>query len=167
MLWTIVPELTLGAGVGYDRRTGSVTPLPLLAVSWQPSPRFMLRGIVPESLAARYRALTWLTLAVEGGLEGERYHISGDAAGGEPNAEVAHSVAKVGVAATAHLNRSLHARLHGGAALRRRFEVYLDDDSQGDLRVATAPYVGVELFFGPSGGREDEAQVEAQRAPGL
>lgn len=157
-----MPEFTLGAGVGYDRRTGSVTPLPLLAVSWQPSPRFMLRGIVPESLAARYRAVQWLTLGVEGALEGERYHISGDASGGETNAEVAYSVAKVGVAATAHLNKSLHARVHGGAALRRRFEVYLDDDSQGDLRVATAPYVGVELFFGPSGWREDEEHAQAE-----
>ena len=168
-LWTIVPEFTLGAGVGYDRRTGDVTPLPLLAVSWQPSERFMLRGIVPESLAARYRAVQWLTLGVEGALEGERYHLSGlaspqSADAGSPDvedAEVAYSVGKVGLAATAHLQPSLHARVYGGAALHRRFEVYVDDDSQGDLRVATAPYIGIELFVGPSGWREDQAQ----RAP--
>lgn len=153
-LWTIVPDFTLGAGVGYDRRTGSVSPLPLLALSWQPSEQFMIRGVVPESLAVRYRLVTWLTLGAEGSLEGERYHLSNDAIA-DQNAEVAHSIGKVGLAATVHCTRWLHTRLYGGAAVHRRFELYVDDDSQGDLEMDPAPYVGLEVAVGPSGWRAD------------
>jgi hypothetical protein len=37
--------VTLGAGIGYDRRTGDVRPLPLVALDWQPRPDLLLRGI--------------------------------------------------------------------------------------------------------------------------
>lgn len=148
-LWTIVPEFTLGAGIGYDRRTGTVSPLPLIAIDWQPTPVFMIRGVVPESLAFRWRTAEWLTLGVEGALEGERYHLSERI--GVENVEVAYRVVKVGVGATVHWNPWFHTRLYGGAAAARRFEVFVDDDSQGDLKVETGPFAALELSIGPSG----------------
>lgn len=153
-LWTIIPDFTLGAGIGYDRRTGSVSPLPLIGLDWQPSPVFMIRGVVPQSLAIPYRALNWLTLGLEGALEGERYHLSDRP--GDENVEVAYRVVKVGAAATVHWTRFLHTRLYGGAATLRRFEVFIDDDSRGDLKLETGPFVGIELALGPSGWKADE-----------
>lgn len=155
-LWTIIPDFTLGAGIGYDRRTGSVSPLPLIGLDWQPSEVFMVRGVVPQSLALRYRAAQWLTLGVEGALEGERYHLS-DRPGVE-DVEVAYRVVKVGAAATVHWTPWLHSRLYGGAATLRRFEVFVDDDSRGDLKLETGPFVGLELALGPSGWKADEKQ---------
>lgn len=155
-MWTIVPEFTLGLGIGYDRRTGTVSPLPLIALDWQPSEVFMIRGVVPESLAARYRAAKWLTLSVEGALEGERYHLSERL--GEDEAEVASSMIKAGLGATVHWNAWCHTRLYGGAAMARRFEVYVEDESQGDLKVEAGPFAGLELVVGPSGWKADAKQ---------
>jgi hypothetical protein len=148
-LWTVLPEFTLGAGIGYDRRTGNVGPLPLVAIDWQPTPVLMIRGVLPESLAFRWRTAQWLTLGLEGALEGERYHLS-DRPDVE-EVEVAYRVVKMGAAATVHWNPWFHTRLYGGAAVARRFEVFVDDDSQGDLKVETGPFAGIELSIGPSG----------------
>lgn len=148
-MWTVVPGFTLGAGVGYDRRTGNVSPLPLLAVDWRPNDVFMIRGIVPELLAVRYRAVPWLTVALEGALEGERYHLGAKKFRAD-DAEVAYRVAKAGLSATVHWTSWLNTRVYGGATFWRRFEFYVDDKSQGDVRVAAGPFAGLELSVGPS-----------------
>ena len=133
-----------------------VSPLPLLAVAWHPSDQLVLRGVVPQSLALRYRPFRCLSFGIEGGLDGERYHLSGDEYAAD-EAEIAFSIAKVGLSLTAHWTEALHTRLTGGAALHRRFETYVDDDSQGDLIADTGPFLGVELWFGESGfGKEGE-----------
>ncbi|HKU43609.1 MAG TPA: hypothetical protein VJR89_35845, partial [Polyangiales bacterium] len=132
-----------------------------LAVDWQPSSRFMLRGVAPESLAARYRVVPWLSLGIEGAMEGERYHLT-EATSGRDDAELAYSLIKAGVAATVHWNDWLHTRAYGGATLHRRFEIFLDDESQGDLRVEPGPYAGLELWLGPSGWKTDTTAAQAQ-----
>jgi hypothetical protein len=154
-LYQFSRDFTLGAGVGYDRRTGDVTPLPLLALDFQPSERFMIKGVVPASLGVRYRVLPPLTLGLEAALDGERYNLHAGREGDE-TVEVAYSAVKLGVSATVHATKSLHARVLGGAALRRRFEVFVDDESLGDIEVAPGPFVGLELWFGQSGWRSDE-----------
>ena len=153
-IWTIVPDLSVGLGIGYDRRTGSVAPLPLLAIDWQPAERFMLRGVLPASLAVRYRLFTPITVGAEGALEGERYHLNEDDFGQE--AELAYSVIKAGLALTVHWTRSLHTRFYGGAALRRRFEPYYQDRELGGFSASPGGYAGLELFMGPSGWKSDQ-----------
>jgi hypothetical protein len=156
-LWTLLPEFTIGAGIGYDRRTGELAPLPLVALDWQPSDRFMVRGVVPELLAIRWCAIQWLTLGLEGALEGERYHLD-DSDLEDMEVEVAYSIIKAGAAATVHCAARIHTRVYGGIAASRRFEILVDDVSQGDLEVATRPYLGIELVFGPSGWKSDSRE---------
>jgi hypothetical protein len=114
-----------------------------------------------------------VTLAAEASLDGERYHLSEDDVG-VAHSEVAHSLAKLGPSLTLHWTDWFHTRLAGGVVLRRRFEVYVDDDSRGDLRVNQGPYAGIELWFGPSGWSSDAAEtaiatvsgdVEPERSP--
>jgi uncharacterized protein DUF6268 len=162
-LWNIIPDFTLGAGLGYDRRTGDVRPLPLLAFNWEPRPDLLVRGVLPQFLALRYRAATPVTLALEASLEGERYHLA-ESGVGVAHAEVAHSVAKVGPSVTLHWTNWFHTRLSGGAVVRRRFEVYVDDVSRSDLRVDNSPYVGLELWFGPSGWSSDAVETALESA---
>ena len=73
-LWAVTPDFTLGAGVGYDRRTGDVAPLPLVAFSWEPAPDLLVRGVLPQFFSLRYRVATPVTLGLEAGMDGERYH---------------------------------------------------------------------------------------------
>jgi len=157
-MWKVAGDFTLGAGLGYDRRTGDVRPLPLVAFDWQPRPDLLLRGILPQFLALRYRAGAPVTLAVEASLDGERYHLSQDDVG-VAHGEVAHRVAKVGPSVTLHWTEWFHTRLAGGVVLDRRFELYVDDISQGDLDVSKGPYAGIELWFGPSGWSADAAET--------
>jgi hypothetical protein len=154
----VADGFTLGAGLGYDRRTGDVRPLPLVAFDWQPRPDLLLRGILPQFLALRYRAGRPVTLAVEASLEGERYHLSEQDVG-VAHGEVAHSVAKLGPSLTLHWTDWFHTRLASGLVLDRRFELYVDDISQGDLDVSKGPYAGIELWFGPSGWSSDAAET--------
>jgi hypothetical protein len=94
-----------------------------------------------------------VSVSVTTGAKGERYHLGEDI--GAENLEVAYRVVKVGLAATVHWNPWFHSRLYGGATVARRFEVFKNDDSQGDLKVETGPYAGVELVIGPSGWKSD------------
>jgi hypothetical protein len=157
-MWKLSDGFTLGAGVGYDRRTGDVRPLPLVAFDWQPQPDLLVRGILPQFLALRYRAGQPVTLALEASLDGERYHLSRDDVG-VAHGEVAHSLAKLGPSVTLHWTDWLHTRLAGGLVLDRRFELYIDDVSRGDLDVNRSPYAGLELWFGPSGWSSDAAET--------
>ena len=157
-MWRVADAFTIGAGLGYDRRTGDVRPLPLVALDWQPRPDLLLRGIIPQFLALRYRAGRPVTLAIEANLEGERYHLSQDDIG-VAHAEVAHRVAKIGPSVTLHWTSWFHTRVGGGLVLDRRFELYVDDISQGDLDVSKGPYAGLELWFGPSGWSSDAAEM--------
>jgi hypothetical protein len=157
-LWALDDGFTLGAGIGYDRRTGQVAPLPLLALRWEPRPDLLLRGVVPQFLSVRYRAAEPLTLALDSGLEGERYHLSEESVA-LAHGEVAYSVIKLGPSVTFHWTKWLHSRVQGGLALHRRFELYLEDHSQGDLDVGTGPFAGVELWIGPSGWSSDVTEL--------
>jgi hypothetical protein len=157
-LWNVTGELTLGGGVGYDRRTGEVAPLPLVAVNWQPRSDLLLRSVLPQFLSLRYRPEQLLTLALDSGLEGERYHLS-ESRAGVAHAEVAYSVIKVGPSATLHWTSWFHTRLAGGVALHRRFELYDDDTSLGDLEVGRGPFAGLEIWFGPSGWSSDAPET--------
>jgi hypothetical protein len=157
-MWTLSDGFTLGAGLGYDRRTGDVRPLPLVAFDWQPEPDLLVRGILPQFLALRYRAGTPVTLAVEASLDGERYHLSQSDVG-VAHGEVAHSIAKLGPSVTVHWTDWFHTRVAGGAVLDRRFELFIDDASRGDLDVNRSPYAGIELWFGPSGWSADAAET--------
>jgi hypothetical protein len=73
--------------------------------------------------------------------------------------EVAHSVTKLGPSVTLHWTEWFHTRLAGGVVLDRRFELYVDDISRGDLDVNQGPYAGLELWFGPSGWSSDAAET--------
>lgn len=170
-LWNVSEGFTLGAGVGYDRRTGDVRPLPLVAFSWEPRRDLLVRAVLPQFLSVRYRAATPVTLALDASLDGERYHL-GEESAGISEAEVAHSVIKAGPSVTLHWTSWLHTRFTGGVVLSRRFEVYVDDRERAELDVGRGPYAGLELWFGPSGWSSDaletamaESASTSERAP--
>jgi hypothetical protein len=164
-LWNIDEGFTLGAGVGYDRRTGEVAPLPLVAFSWEPRHDLLVRAVLPQFLSARYRAANPVTLALDASLEGERYHL-GEESSGIADAEVAHSVIKAGPSVTLHWTHWFHTRFTGGVVLSRRFEVYVDDREQGELDVGRGPYAGLELWFGPSGWSSDALETAMAKTSG-
>jgi hypothetical protein len=119
-LWTAGSGFTLGAGVGYDRRTGDVAPLPLIGVYWELSPHILVRGVLPQSVSLRYRPEQHITLALDGGLDGERYHLS-RARVAVDHAEVAYSVVKLGPSATLALERLAAHALDRGTRLAPAF----------------------------------------------
>ena len=134
--------------------------------NWEPSSEWLVRGVLPQFLAVRYRPHERVTLAVDSGLDGERYHLSEEAVG-VAHGEVAYSVIKVGPSVTLHWTDWLHTRINGGMALHRRFDLFERDRSRGDLEVGSGPYAGLELWLGPSGWSSDaaEAALAAAGAP--
>jgi hypothetical protein len=72
---------------------------------------------------------------------------------------VALSVIHVVPSLTLHWTRWLHTRFTGGVVLSRRFQLYVDDISQGDLDVDRSPFAGFELWLGPSGWSSDAVET--------
>lgn len=164
-LWNIDESFTLGAGIGYDRRTGKVAPLPLVAFSWEPRRDLLVRAVLPQFFSARYRAATPVTLSLDASLDGERYHL-GEQSAGIAEAEVGHSVIKAGPSVTMHWTSWFHTRFTGGVVLSRTFDVYVDNRERAELDVGRGPYAGLELWFGPSGWSSDALETAMATSSG-
>lgn len=141
-------NLMIGAGVGYDRRTGNVQPLPALPVKWRPSSRFQLRGVVPAFLSAEYRTAPWLTTALRGSFEGNRYHL-GAPRYGTDDLQLAYSVIGVGPRLTFHLGKLLHLDVYGNVPVLRRYATYVDDDKTSSSYLKPVFTFGTRLWVGP------------------
>ncbi|MFN3200433.1 MAG: DUF6268 family outer membrane beta-barrel protein [Bradymonadia bacterium] len=148
------PDFRLGAGVDYDRRTGELRPLPLVALDWHFSETLRLSGVVPARVMFAWRAAPSLTMALAGSLTGNRYHISEERVGVE-DAELAYSMARVGPTVVWHIHPMLHFRAQAGATILRRYEVFIGDERRGDGSLDNGPFFGVRLRVGPSGWRSD------------
>lgn len=150
-------DFSLGAGVGYDRRTGEVRPLPLVQLDWHFTPNLRLSGVVPARVYLGWRAHERFTVGLRGGLEGERFHVDADPFGVE-DVEVAWSVVKLAPSVVLHLGGVIHLDLHGGLSTQRRFEVFVDDVAETDVGLETSWFFGARLWLGLSGWRRDQAR---------
>jgi hypothetical protein len=108
-----------------------------------------------------WRALPELTMGINGGLDGNRYHLSSNEVPVD-SAELAYSVTSAGPVMIVHVTRTLHLHIESGMTIRRRFELFLDDTSQGSGGLESTWYVGARVRFGASGWRSDDRIV-----PGL
>ncbi|HWL87249.1 MAG TPA: DUF6268 family outer membrane beta-barrel protein [Polyangiaceae bacterium] len=164
-LYKFSDTLSLGAGVSYTRQTGTLTPLPAIALNWQPVDRFRVRGFVPALVNIEYRVTPWLTAGIRGTIEGNRYHIS-EKSTGLNNLQLAYSVITVGPKVTFRLADLLHLDVYAAGAFNRRFETFVDGNSTGSAYLAPVVFFGARLWVGPSGWRDDSAtQPPAPQPP--
>ena len=141
---------TLGAGVGYDRQTGSVSPLPLISLNIRFGERWRIRGVVPTLLELEYHPRSWFTAGIAGALKGNRYHLDPEKYGGN-DPELAYSVYSVGPKLTFSFTPYVHASLYGGLAVLRRFELFEDGKAFGSDSLEPGPILGFRLWLGPAG----------------
>ncbi len=153
-MYKIGSAFSIGAGVAYDRRTGSITPVPLGALYWEPVRNFAVRGVIPSSAYVTWRPATLVTLELMSALDGQRFHLS-DRSWGDRDASVAYSLVKVGAGARVHFGKLAHLELLGGAVVARRFELFVDDRSDAGGTIPPAPFFGVNLWLGTSGWQSD------------
>ena len=144
VVFKINEEFSLGAGVTYDRRTGSPTPLPALILNWRPASDFRVRGFVPQRLDAEFRASPHVTVGVRAAFNGNRYQL------GEEGVQVAYSTVTVGPKLTLSASDWLHLDLYAGAAVYRRYDVFRGEDSTGGVSLAPVVAYGLRFWFGPS-----------------
>jgi len=164
-LYKFSDTFSLGAGVSYTRQTGTLTPLPAIALNWQPTESFRVRGFVPALVNIEYRVTPWLTPGIRGTFEGNRYHISEKSTGLE-NLQLAYSVITVGPKVTFRLADLLHLDVYAAGAFNRRFETYVDGNSTGSAYLAPVVFFGARLWVGPSGWHNDSAtQPPASETP--
>jgi hypothetical protein len=140
----------LGAGIVYDRRSGSLSPIPALLVQWRISERLRVRGFAPVWLNAEYRATRWLDLGARSTFEGNRFHLGEDWLGRQ-NVELAYSNLTVGPKVTFNFTDWIHLDLYAAAAVYRRYELFQDDDSLTRDRLAPVVGYGVRFWVAPSG----------------
>ncbi len=148
--YRLLDELTLGAGLGYDRRTGTPLPLPLVGVRWQLTDDLMFRGVIPSRFGLAYRATSWLTSSIEGSYEGERFHVDEERFDIR-ELQAAFSVFKVGTGLTAHLPAGIHLELETGLVLHRRFDGLIGGERVFRIDQPRDGYAGLRLWFGLSG----------------
>ncbi|WP_394829245.1 DUF6268 family outer membrane beta-barrel protein [Pendulispora albinea] len=163
-LYKFSDTFSLGAGVSYNRQTGTLSPVPAVALNWEITDRTRVRGFVPALLNVEYRASPWLTVGVRGTLEGNRFHLSGTKYGRD-NLQLAYSTVTVGPKMTFRLADLLHLDVYASAAVWRRYEVFIDGDSVTDKYLSPVALFGARLWVGPSGWRGDRALETKKRAP--
>ena len=140
----------LGAGAVYDRRSGTLSPIPALLVKWRISERLRVRGFAPVWLNAEYRAARWLDLGARSTFEGNRFHLGEDWLGRQ-NVELAYSNLTVGPKVTFNFTDWIHLDLYAAAAVYRRYELFQDNDSLTRYRLSPVVGYGLRFWVAPSG----------------
>jgi len=145
---------SLGLGVSYSRQTRRFFPAPFIALNWEISERFRVRGAIPASLNVEFRAAPWLTLGIRGALDANVFHLSGRKYG-EPDMQFSYMTVNVGPKATVNLSDTTHLDLYASASAMRRYEYFVDGNSTRDGYLPSVITLGARLWFGSGGWRSD------------
>jgi|GEM_PF-1696850 len=140
----------VGAGVVFDARTGTLSPLPALLVDLRPLPRLRIHGFAPVWLHAEYKTMDWLDVGLRATFDGNRYHL-GEKAAGLRDVELAYSNFSVGPKLTFHISDWVHLDVYAPIAAYRRYELFQNDDSIGRYRLSPVVGYGMRVWVAPSG----------------
>ena len=148
--YAINEQLKLGAGAVYDRRTGSLAPLPAVLLDLRLGARWRVKGFAPVYVKAEYRAADWLDLGVRSTFEGNRFHLGSDTFGAE-DLELAYSNLTVGPKVTLNFTDWVHLDLYGAGAVYRRYELFQSDESLARYSLSPVMGYGARFWLAPSG----------------
>ncbi|WP_394829246.1 DUF6268 family outer membrane beta-barrel protein [Pendulispora albinea] len=146
-------SFSLGMGVAYMRQTRMFFPAPIIAVNWEPSERFRIRGGAPV-LNVDYRATPWLTVGLRAAFEGNVFHLGGQK-DGQKDVQFSYMTIQTGPKATINLSDSTHLDLYASATPMRRFEYFVDGTSKRDGYLPVVVGLGARLWFGSEGWRSN------------
>lgn len=147
--YAFTDSFKVGAGAVYDRRSGTLAPLPALLVKWRISERLRVRGFAPVWLNAEYRAADWLAVGVRSTFEGNRFHLGQDWLGMQ-DVELAYSNLTVGPKLTFNFTDWTHLDLYAAAAVYRRYELFQNDDSVARYRLSPVVGYGARFWVAPT-----------------
>lgn len=144
--YAVTDSIKLGAGAVYDRRTGTLAPLPAVLLDWRVSERFWIRGFAPTYVKADYHTFDWLDLGLRASFEGNRFHLGNDVM---PNLELAYSNLTIGPKATLHFGKWAHVDLYAAGAIYRRYELFQDDESFAKYGLSRTVAAGARFWVAP------------------
>jgi Domain of unknown function (DUF6268) len=147
--YAVSDSFKLGVGAIYDRRSGTLAPLPAMLLKWRIAERVRVRGFAPVWLNAEYRTTDWLDLGVRSTFEGNRFHLGGDQSDMK-HVELAYSNLTIGPKATLYLSDWVHLDVYAAAAVYRRYELFQEDESFARYRLSPVIGYGARLWFAPS-----------------
>jgi len=148
--YAINEQIKLGAGAVYDRRTGSLAPLPAVLLDLRLGARWRIKGFAPVYVKAEYHAADWLDIGVRTTFEGNRFHV-GPGTFGKDNLELAYSNLTVGPKVTFNFTDWIHLDLYGAGAVYRRYELFQDDASLARYSLSPVMGYGTRFWVAPSG----------------
>jgi hypothetical protein len=143
-------SVKLGAGAVYDRRSGTLRPLPAVLLGWRISERLRVRGFAPVWLNAEFRSARWLDLGLRSTFEGNRFHLGQDKLQIQ-DLELAYSNLTVGPKLTFNFTDWTHLDFYAAGAVYRRYELFQDDDSLARYRLSPVVGYGARFWVAPSG----------------
>ncbi|WP_394834589.1 DUF6268 family outer membrane beta-barrel protein [Pendulispora rubella] len=147
-------SFSLGLGVSYFHQIRRVFPGPAIALNWELSDRFRIRGAVPASLNVEFRATPWLTLGIREAMDVNFFHLSGRKYG-QQDMQLSYITVNVGPKATLNFSDSTHLDLYASVSALRRYEYFVDAHSQRDGTLPAVVTFGARLWFGSAGWRSD------------
>lgn len=148
-VYKLSDSVSLGGGILYDRRTGSVGPLPVVPINWRISENARLRGVIPASVAIEYRAAPWLAVGIRGAYDGNRYHLSENSYG-VAHMQLAYSAISVGPKMTAYLADFVNVDVYLGVPVYRRYAAYVDGDQIASEQLTPVVGGGIRVWIGDS-----------------
>lgn len=149
-LYKFTPAFSFGAGITYDRLTGSLQPLPAVAIKWRISDRARVRGFVPAAVSADYHVNSWLTAGMQMRLDGNRFHLS-ESRSGVAGLQLATSTLAIGPKLSFQLAPLLHFDVHASMTAMQRYEVVRRSDDERIDYTTPMLTMGARFWVGPSG----------------
>lgn len=148
--YAVNDQIKLGAGAVYDRRTGTLAPLPAILLDLRLGERWRVKGFAPAYVKAEYHAARWLDLGVRATFEGNRFHL-GRATFERPDLELAYSNLTVGPKVTFNFDDWIHLDVYGAGAVYRRYELFQNDESLARYALSPVMGYGARFWVAPSG----------------
>lgn len=148
--YAVSDQIKFGVGAVYDRRTGTLAPLPAILLDVRLSERLRIKGFAPTYVKFEHHTTDWLDLGVRATFEGNRFHL-GEEQAGISNAELAYSNLTVGPKLTLNFTDWTHLDLYAAAAVYRRYELFQDDESLARYELSPTVGYGARFWVAPSG----------------
>lgn len=148
--YAINEQIKLGAGAVYDRRTGTLGPLPAVLLDVRLGQRWRIKGFAPVYVKAEYRTTECLDLGLRATFEGNRFHLGTDTFARQ-DTELAYSNLTVGPKVTFNFTDWIHLDVYGAGAVYRRYELFQNDDSIARYSLSPVMGYGARFWVAPSG----------------
>ncbi|MEP1095453.1 MAG: DUF6268 family outer membrane beta-barrel protein [Cyclobacteriaceae bacterium] len=147
LIRTVNVKLDWGFGLAYMSDFGTPIPLPFIYLDWRPTPKVIVKGIIPSNLLVGRKMTNWFDLGMELAVDGNRFHGS-PTKFGNARPFMRYSEGTLSALSRFHFAEWLHLNIYTGWGFFRNFEFYEGNDQVRSFDLKKVSYFSTQVVFG-------------------